>query len=490
MNASAVTGLTGTDSALATAVSSSGLLLSGTETVTVTGSASVANLNIIDGATTGAVTYGTVADLAATLVGNSGGYVSGNHNVVVTNAATIAQLTTIDAYTRGTLTYSAVSDTALNLISDRLTNIENGTYVTDSVSEVYVAKSATISVSDALLLAGVAGIRELAAEVRLTISDTAYGLLTFATPENIIKLGASQVTLSAIGSLTQVDIDTFMALGTDTGVQIALNNAFSLDTISAEQAIWAAEHGTTATLTIYGPVDEGVEATDLINVNATSTLSEANLLKAYIAAGYLNLSYDGSLSNAGLIINMTGAGATYIGRELEITGGNFNDSITGTALTDTINGASGNDTIKGGAGADILTGGVGADIFTYARGESSALSSGTLADMITDFGVGADKIRYASSLTKAVNSTGGDLTISNGIATFTDAGDLATHLTAIAARLGTTAAGNVVEWSQGSDTYVFISDGVNGLGASDVLIELVGVAPSTLNISGTDITSI
>jgi Ca2+-binding RTX toxin-like protein len=65
-------------------------------------------------------------------------------------------------------------------------------------------------------------------------------------------------------------------------------------------------------------------------------------------------------------------------------------SINGGSGNDTIIGSAGADRIIGGSGADILTGGDGADVFAYLfRTESGR---GVVADIITDFVSGVDKI--------------------------------------------------------------------------------------------------
>jgi Ca2+-binding RTX toxin-like protein len=90
-----------------------------------------------------------------------------------------------------------------------------------------------------------------------------------------------------------------------------------------------------------------------------------------------------------------------------IVGSNFNDTLTGGGAADTLFGGSGNDildgsggddilngdaendTLTGGTGNDTLTGGAGADQFVYNFSAEGA-------DIITDFGNGADDIVLSS----------------------------------------------------------------------------------------------
>ncbi|MGB3265339.1 MAG: DUF192 domain-containing protein [Microcoleus sp.] len=71
-------------------------------------------------------------------------------------------------------------------------------------------------------------------------------------------------------------------------------------------------------------------------------------------------------------------------------GGLSNDTIYGGQDSDWINGDRGSDLLIGGEGKDILTGGAGDDLFVIDT--TSAASTITEADAITDFGSGNDKI--------------------------------------------------------------------------------------------------
>ncbi|TQV83304.1 cadherin-like domain-containing protein [Denitrobaculum tricleocarpae] len=68
----------------------------------------------------------------------------------------------------------------------------------------------------------------------------------------------------------------------------------------------------------------------------------------------------------------------------------------GGSLNDDFFGGAGDDLLRGGSGADSLTGGAGADIFAYARGDGG--NSLNLADLLTDFEDGIDKIGLEDGL--------------------------------------------------------------------------------------------
>lgn len=69
-----------------------------------------------------------------------------------------------------------------------------------------------------------------------------------------------------------------------------------------------------------------------------------------------------------------------------LNGGEGNDKLDGDAGNDRLDGGAGRDVLEGDEGRDILTGGTGNDIFKFDNGDGK--------DVITDFGNGADRIRF------------------------------------------------------------------------------------------------
>jgi Ca2+-binding RTX toxin-like protein len=178
-------------------------------------------------------------------------------------------------------------------------------------------------------------------------------------------------------------------------------------------------------------------------------------------------------------VTLSGNGTNYV---VGSAGANV---ITGGTGRDFIDGGAGNDTINGGAGADVLTGGTGTDTFVFAAG-ASGTPSDTNFDEIIGFASATDVIDYSAAITiqaGGATTTAGTAAISaNGIATFNAADDtLAERITATQAAivLGGNTAGETAAFMSGADAYVFISDGVDGVGADDVLIKLTGVDLTT-----------
>ena len=182
-----------------------------------------------------------------------------------------------------------------------------------------------------------------------------------------------------------------------------------------------------------------------------------------------------------------------------MTGSAGTDVITGGAGADTISGGAGADTIKGGAGADTMTGGDGADIFQFTTA-STAAPSDSVFDTISDFTTASDVFDYAVNVTIVTNGTtataGVGETTSAGITTFhTDDDTLAERIIAAEASIatGSAANGQGTAFMFGSDAYVFISDGTDGVDANDTLVKLTGVdltatATDTITLSSGEFT--
>lgn len=94
-------------------------------------------------------------------------------------------------------------------------------------------------------------------------------------------------------------------------------------------------------------------------------------------------------------------------------------TLTGSAAANSLTGGSAADLLTGGRGADLLAGGAGADVFVYL---SSAESTGTTVDAISDFQSGVDQIDL--SAIDAIRGGANDAFTFIGDAAFSTAGQL------------------------------------------------------------------
>jgi Ca2+-binding RTX toxin-like protein len=185
----------------------------------------------------------------------------------------------------------------------------------------------------------------------------------------------------------------------------------------------------------------------------------------------------------------------------EVSGSAFGDTIVCKSGTERLIGNGGNDRLEGATGADFLTGGAGSDTFVFALGHSGQTT--TTVDIITDYTRGAlgvgDVIDYSSALTVGGSAatftpTEASINAATGVATFaTGSGlTLADALADIATRMTTAgdAVGEFAFFQLGLTTqYMFISDGVEGVGANDVVVQFNNqFAISSINLDNGDLT--
>lgn len=230
------------------------------------------------------------------------------------------------------------------------------------------------------------------------------------------------------------------------------------------------------------------------------TLANDNNLTSITASGAAELSFTSTASTAALatvnatdlsgdlILNLATNGLT---QGVTVTGGSGANTITGTGFGDVITGGSRADTITLGAGADTVTGGAGADIFIFTEATdftaATAAALAGAADVITDFAKASDVIRLDTStwsvVTNATAAVGTASINAEGIASFNAADDtLAEMITAVEAGInagGVAAAGQFAIFTLGSDSYIFESNGTDGVDAGDMLIKLTGVTGLT-----------
>jgi hypothetical protein len=178
-----------------------------------------------------------------------------------------------------------------------------------------------------------------------------------------------------------------------------------------------------------------------------------------------------------------------------------NDTVLGNALNNALYGGAGNDRLGGGAGVDFLTGGSGSDTFVLAPGDTG--QTATSAERIVDYTKGAagigDSFDFSSVLAiggvattatanqARINQTTGVVTFAAGSGTtMADAlSDIATSMTTGGNAEGEFALFRV---NGSGNFYLFISDGIAGVTANDVLAQLTGVTTvSSISLTAGDL---
>lgn len=228
--------------------------------------------------------------------------------------------------------------------------------------------------------------------------------------------------------------------------------------------------------------------------NGTATLTLASNDAAAIA----------NSQNDGVDINLSAATGT---SGFTVNARNTSATVIGVAwAANDIVGTSRADTIYVGPNAGNYTLGAGADrvIFSTALGGSAPGGSAGLTNVVGFLGISdylsgtdiidLDTVNITIVAEGSIASAGMASISSSGLASF-NGGDNNNYKKLVAVEnamtAGTADMGETAFWSDGSDTYVFISDGVALLTSNDHLIKLIGlVNPTVMTISGGDITAI
>ena len=238
-------------------------------------------------------------------------------------------------------------------------------------------------------------------------------------------------------------------------------------------------------------VNSGAIANVIVAASWTATSATSN-------SGTANLSTKGFAVNLSSITTGSGFSVTNTGAAAQITGSAFADTLTGAAGNDMLNGGLSNDRLIGSKGVDNLTGGSGSDTFLFSQGDTGQAAG--RFDVITDFAKGTtgtgDLIDYSNALVigggaTSATSTEASINQSIGIASFASGSGttLADALNDIASNFtkATDTAGEFAFFkiNNSGNYFLFISDGVKGVGSNDVLVELTGIS----DLSSIDLTS-
>jgi hypothetical protein len=221
--------------------------------------------------------------------------------------------------------------------------------------------------------------------------------------------------------------------------------------------------------------------------------------------GNITIDMTSFTGNATITATTAGTGAGEGAISIQTGSGTDTVTVTNVAVGDdgTIKTFAGNDTITGSLDAETIVGGTGQDVMTgggttintfqFAAGDSGC--SDTQYDTITDILAIAGNILdagAASIVTNATASAGVAAISAAGLATFNAADTtLSQHIVAVEAGInagGVAAAGQGAIWTEGADSFLFISDGVDGISANDILVKMTGATLTTLTDAGTTFT--
>jgi hypothetical protein len=437
INASTVTTLTGSAAAVTTSYNSLEISNLGNEAVTLSDTnLAAADLNTLDGKTSGTIDATTLTTLTGTTADVTTSYNSlqisnlGNEAVVIQDLIlAAADLNTLDTKTSGTIDATSVttltgttavvttaynsagisnlgneavtiSDTTLaaadlNTLDGKTSGIIDATTVTTLTGTTAVVTTAynsagisnlgneAVTISDTTLAA--ADLNTLDGKTSGTIDASSVTTLTGAAADLLTTYGSGQISGLNDEAVTVTDVSVAAAnLNTLDGFTSGVVNATAATTITgtggqfgtlvAAQASGRVtmSPGFDASITGLGTTVAQAAAVDNVT---TGTVTTADLVDTYTAIGAAAT----TVINPATAVTANGTGASQaidmsvLGRGVTIFGLGGNDTITGTSFADSI---------EGGTGLDSLTGGLGSDTFVLTDPFAASIQT------ITDFATG------------------------------------------------------------------------------------------------------
>ncbi|KFB78193.1 hypothetical protein [Candidatus Accumulibacter cognatus] len=388
-----------------------------------------------------------------------------------------------------------VRNTATVTTAD-LANVSNvGSIVINNDQAVLQTLNLTLNsaVADALSDSGhTASLTEIET-LLVTAND---GLMTDAAGTALAPVAPSRILMDArtVSGAFALTITGDAGFAANDSVTLGINVGGAAQTVNLNLGTdTLAFSGTAANVTFAAATvtfaDSTGTATQVFNVSNTEILD----FSAYVdtastapATAANTITYGTAVTGVTTLTIATSSTGTTItntsGAALNITGGSGADIIVGDP------GAFA-DVITGGAGADVMTGGLGADTFVFAAG-ASGLPTATNFDTITDYVTAVDIIDFGATTLAAATAGTSGLTINAAGLVTAGAANLAAFVAAVGGVAG--AAGASTVYDNGVNSYLFISDGVAGLGANDVLVQLTGITglAAGLTFVAGDITAI
>lgn len=225
-------------------------------------------------------------------------------------------------------------------------------------------------------------------------TESVFEIKTLSDDRFEFKLSAQSINgvETAVIKIKNVSPDSI-----DTGMSITLENVADINASDFLREGIKVVHGTNspAETIKYTDHDMGGKAMKAYGFDGNDTIFGGDL-GDQLFGGNGSDTLHGGEGNDGL---SGGNGVDYL------YGDKGNDWLHGDAGNDFLFGGAGNDTLIGGAGDDELTGGTGSDTFVIGGRVSVDWNNGTAffnvetgKDIITDFKVGEDRIRFAEFL--------------------------------------------------------------------------------------------
>lgn len=365
----------------------------------VTGTADAATIAVNNAGKTTAYTSITVAGIETLTVNATGTNKLGTltatsasklvftgAGAVTTTLSNTAAYKTIDgSAATGALSIDASAATA----SAQVLSIKTG-----SAADTYTTLFVDLTKADAIDLGAGTDTLAFGDATDLTTSDN-VALMAGVTNVEVLKVTAGAFKVD--GDLVTQALFNHSSTGAFTGTNFASADKLTVGAVNIADSTVAMKLGqNTFNLDLAGSSAAAADASK-ITVTGASTVNVSSAGTSGVANNVLDLVTDsnGTVNVTGsqnLTLTTTAAAAT----GLSVAAGAFTGklTVTGSANGDVIVGGTAADTITGGDGTDTLTGGAGADTFAFAPADTAGADGAAVADVITDFVVGTDKLQF------------------------------------------------------------------------------------------------
>jgi len=373
----------------------------GDDTITFSGTSSVATAGTIDG--------GSGTDTLSHVVTGTIGTNAVTDNNVISSATVGARYTGFEVY--GLSSTAVTAD--INATEDTVTGGQDMDYLTGvttlAVSGATSADPNTTTANDdvqfdfnftnvastanALNISGISNSfstdsNDDDVEVNVSASRKTNG----SADSMVVTLGTTGTSAAGAGSTTVTDNSG--GNKNDAFLNLTLSNEESISILSQGGANYVAtlDAANLTSLTLTG--DQALTIDAIANATGLSKIDASAMTAAFV----MNNSTVTTANSSTTASTITGGSGND-----RLTGGTKADSITGNDGADTLFGGDGNDTISGGSGADSISGGSGTDVLTGGDGNDTFYVGTTASDFATaetvDGGSGTDTLSFADVAT-------------------------------------------------------------------------------------------
>ena len=352
-----------------------------------------------------------------------------------------------------------------------------------------IISNGTATDTDGISVTTFSGNDSMELDDRAVGGATADSLYTVATGD-----GKDTVTITDVGAGSIINTGA----GADV-VSVDANNVVSVTVALGDGAdTLTLATGATGTFTMGNDSDTlditaGANLTGATVTGVETLVVDGNVIT--VDQAFLSNDSTYNISGGNATITATGISAADMSNVTYAGGNTTGVDLTAAATGSTMVGTSNADRLTAGNGVDNLTGGAGADVLEFGNGGGGASVAALIAaaDIVTGFGSASDIIDWDATLVldaSGVISAAGKASIAaNGTVTFNAADDTLTEqIIAVEASLADASSNNVdgtiCNWTNGGNTYVYISDGTDGVSVNDQLIKLVGATAGAITITG------